>query len=344
VLLLFLVGLQFDFGHLRRHGRSALAISVAGIATPFALGVGLACLMQPHVAAEVPPLGFALFLGTALSITAIPVLGRIMMELGITRTRLGTITIAAAAFDDATGWVLLAAVTAVVRAAFDPGRTLLMVAETFAFTAFMALAARALLRLWVRRALRPGDGDLGVNGLAVLFVLLFACAVLSSCIGVFAVFGAFLLGAALSGDEGFRAAVNRRLRDFVTAFFLPLFFAYTGLRTDVGSLGTWQLWLWCALVSLAALAGKLGGCGLAAWATGHPPREAACVGAMMNTRGLMALVTTLATTPLLARLARGTELEAPVRHSGFLAGRDPAPPPADSSPIPIQGDRRHHDV
>src|SRR5262249_57233384 len=134
----------------------------------FGLGVGLACLMQPHVAAEVPPLGFALFLGTALSITAIPVLGRIMMELGITRTRLGTITIAAAAFDDATGWVLLAAVTAVVRAAFDPGRTLLMVAETFAFTAFMALAARPLLRLWVRRALRPGDGDLGVNGLAVL--------------------------------------------------------------------------------------------------------------------------------------------------------------------------------
>src|SRR5262249_50820793 len=153
-------------------------------------------------------------------------------------------------------------------------------------------------------------------------------------IGIFAVFGAFFLGAVLSGEHEFRAAVNRRLRDFVTAFFLPIFFVYTGLRTDVGSLGTWWLWLLCALVTAAALVGKAGGCGLAARLSRYSPRESLCVGALMSTRGLMALIvinlgkdlgvvpdsvfcmlilmalaTTVATTPLVLRFMRGTELE-----------------------------------
>src|SRR5262249_22343 len=105
VFLLFLIGLEFDFGHLRWHGKAALAISLSGIALPFALGLGLAPVLLPHLESPVRPVGFALFLGTALSITAIPILGRMMMEMGITRTRLGAITIAAAAVDDAFGWI-----------------------------------------------------------------------------------------------------------------------------------------------------------------------------------------------------------------------------------------------
>lgn len=342
ILLLFLIGLEFDFSHLRWHGRSALAISVAGIALPFVLGLWLAHVLHPHVAAAIPPLGFALFLGTALSITAIPVLGRIMMELEITRTRLGAVTIAAAAVDDAAGWILLAAVAAAVRAAFDVRSVLIMAAETVGFTLAMIFLARPLLRAWARHVL-PRDGELSVNALAVLLVAVFGCAIVTNLIGIFAVFGAFVLGAVLSGAPGLRVAVQRRLSDFVTAFFVPVFFAYTGLRTDVGSLGSWELWLLCGLVSAAAALGKLGGCGLAAWLSGYSARESACIGMLMNTRGLMALIvinlgkdlgvipdsvfcmlvlmalaTTMLTTPTLLRLMPGTELESPIRGSGFF--------------------------
>jgi Kef-type K+ transport system membrane component KefB len=229
---------------------------------PFGLGVALAQVLHPRTAAGVPPLGFALFLGTALSITAIPVLGRIMLELGITRTRLGAVTLAAAAADDAAGWILLASVAAVVRAAFDPAHTLLMAAETLAFGLAMALLARPVLCAWARHTLRRGGGELNVAGLAVLLALVLGCATVTNLIGIFAVFGAFLLGVVLSGEEEFREAVNRRLRDFVTALFVPLFFAYTGLRTDVGSLGSAELWLLCGVMSAAVVLGKFGGCGV----------------------------------------------------------------------------------
>lgn len=349
IFLLFLIGLEFDFSHLRWNGKSALAISAAGVILPFALGLGLAWWMYPWVVAPdraVPRLGFALFLGTALSITALPILGRMMMELNITRTRLGTITIAAAAVDDASGWILLASVAAIARAAFEPAQTLLMVVETVGFGLAMVFLARPLLIRWARHALRWGDGEIGVNSLAILLALMCGCAIVTNLIGIFAIFGAFFLGAVLSSEVAFRQAVNRRLRDFVTAFFLPIFFAYTGLRTNVGALGTWQLWALCGLVSAAAIIGKFGGCGIAAWLSGYSLRESACIGAMMNTRALMALIvinlgkdlevlpdsvfcmlilmaliTTIMTTPILLRVMRGTELEPYILCSGFSQGQ-----------------------
>jgi Kef-type K+ transport system membrane component KefB len=345
ILLLFLIGLEADFSHLHRHGRSALVMAAAGIAVPFALGLGLAGVLWPHVGADLPELGFSLFLGTALSITAIPVLGRILLELNITRTRLGSITLAAAAVDDASGWILLATVAALVQGHLDPGRTVLMAAETVGFLLVMIFVARPLLRAWSRYALRQGDAEISVTALAVLLAVVFACALVTNVIGIFAVFGAFVLGGVLSSEETFRHAVSRRLRDLVTAFFVPLFFAYTGLRTDVGSLESWELWLLCGLVLVAAIAGKLGGCALAAWLSGFTARESVCVGALMSTRGLMALIvinlgkdlgvvpdsvfcmlvlmalaTTAMTTPVLLRAMRGTELEPHVLRSGFVKG------------------------
>jgi Kef-type K+ transport system membrane component KefB len=346
VLLLFLIGMEFDFSHLRRRGRSALTISVSGVALPFALGIGLALVMQPFVVGDVSRLGFALFLGTALSITAIPILGRMMMELGITRTQLGALTISAAAVDDATGWILLAAVAAFARAEFNPGTSLLMVAQTVGFAVVMIFVAQPVLRSWARRTLRRGRGQIGLNTLAVLLAMLFSCAIVTNLIGIFAIFGAFFLGAVLSAEQEFCQAVSRRLRDFVTAFFLPIFFTYTGLRTDIGTLGSWELWLFCGGVLVAAIVGKLGGCGLAAWLSGLSAREAACIGTMMNCRALMelivinvgydlgiippsvfcmlvimALVTTFMTTPVLLWLMRGTELEPHIRQSGFVSER-----------------------
>ncbi len=352
ILLLFLIGLEFDFEHLRWNGKSALAISVTGVALPFSLGLILAQVILPYLEPHpesglpVPPTGFALFLGTALSITAIPVLGRMMMEWNLTRTRLGTITISAAAVDDATGWITLAAVAAAVRSELEWKGMVLMVAGTVAFGLAMAFVARPLLRRLVRRMTREGSEEIGLNGLAMLIVILLGCAVATNLIGVFAILGAFFLGAVLSGEHGFREAVSRRLRDFVTVFFLPIFFTYTGLRTEVRSLDTPVLWVLCGLVLAAAVLGKFAGCGLAARMTGFNGREASCIGIMMNTRGLMelivinvgyelrvipgsvfcmlvlmALATTAMTSPLLLRFIRGTDLEELVRSSGFLKDR-----------------------
>jgi Kef-type K+ transport system membrane component KefB len=349
MLLLFLVGLEFDFAHLRWNGKSALAISIAGILLPFALALGIAPLMLPYLEvhpdtqATVPTLGFTLFLGTALSITALPILGRMMVELNIARSRLGTITISAAAVDDAAAWIILATVTALVGGHFEVMATLRMLGLTLAFVLAMIFLVRPALRWWLRIVLERGKGELGVNALAVVLVMIFACSLATNRIGIFGIFGAFLLGAILSSEHEFRESVARRLRDFVTVFFLPIFFTYTGLRTNIGSLDSGTLWLLCGVVLAVAIIGKFGGCMLAARLTGFSSREAACIGTMMNTRALMelivinvgydlrvippsvfcmlvimALTTTIMTTPILLWLMRGTELEPLIRNSGFI--------------------------
>ena len=354
IFLLFLVGLEFEFDHVRAHGRSAVLISITGILIPFALGAGLAQLIHPHLephpkAGPVSLVGLTLFLGVALSITAIPVLGRIMMELHITRTRLGAITITAAAVDDAIGWILLASVAAVVKSNFDPLETLRMASLTVGFALLMWFAVRPLLVRYFAYSLRANRGRLSATGLAVLLVCVLLAAIATNLIGIFAVFGAFLLGAVLSDQAELRHAAHAKLHDIVTSFFVPVFFTYTGLRTDVTAVPGGAMWLICGLVVFAAVAGKLLGCGLAARVSGFTWKESGIVGAMMNARGLMALIainlgyelgvvprslfcmlvimalaTTCLTTPLLLLLRKGTEIEEPIARSGFL-GEDFAP-------------------
>ena len=343
ILLMFLIGLEFDFGHLRSHGHIAVSVSLAGILLPFGLGLAVAQVLHPYVGQNINRLGFSLFVATALSITALPVLGRMLVEFNLGRTRLGSLTITAAAADDATGWTLLALVSAIVRSSFDPFATLTMVAETLAFASFMILAVRPLLRRWTTRTFETGGGEISLSALAFLLILIFTAAAITNVIGVFSVFGAFLLGAILYDQHEFREAVMRRLRDFVTVFFLPIFFTYTGLRTDIGVMHGGLLWALCGLVLVAAIAGKIGGCTAAALFNGLPSREAWSVGVLMNTRGLMelivvnlghemgvippsvffmlvlmAVVTTYMTSPLLRRLIRKTELEPEFLASSFM--------------------------
>lgn len=364
ILLLFIVGLEFDFSHLRWRGRAAFAISLTGIALPFLLGLGLSLPMHPHLEMSrtgqpVHFLGFALFMGIAMSITAIPILGRLMMELNITRTQIGAITIAAAAVDDACGWIILATISSLVQAQFQIWHSLGMVLATAVFFLFLVFVARPWLRLFVRRALARGRGDLSLNSLAVVLVLLFLCALATSVIGIFAIFGAFLLGTVLSDETEFREVMARHLRDFLTVFFLPIFFTYTGLRTNLGTLASGTHWLLFGAVLFCAVFGKLVGCSIAARASGFRCRDALCIGTMMNTRALMelivinvgrdlgvipdsvfcmlvlmALATTVMTTPLLVWFMPGTELEPYIRASGFLRGwgrpeksSPPGPPP-----------------
>ena len=347
ILLLFVIGLEFDFSHLRWHGRAALSISLCGVAAPFALGLGLAVLLHPVLepvhGAAVPFWGFALFMGISLSITAIPVLGRIMLELGITRTKIGAITIAAAAVDDACGWITLATISSVVQARFNPWVTLRMIALSAGFFLLMILIVRPALRWLVGRWRRKRGNELDANGLAIVLVTLFLCSIATNLIGIFAIFGAFLLGAILSDQVEFRDTMTRQLRNFLTVFFLPIFFTYTGLRTNIGALQTPLHWLLLLGVLACAIAGKLGGCGIAAWLGGFAKREAFCIGAMMNARGLMelivinvgrelgiipdslfcmlvlmALITTMMTTPLLFWFSPGTELAPCIAKSGFF--------------------------
>jgi Kef-type K+ transport system membrane component KefB len=350
IFLLFLIGLEFDFTHLKLKGRAAVTVSVSGILLPFALGALIAPIIHPvledhPVAGKVPLLGLTLFMGVAMSITAIPILGRIMIEMGINRTKIGAVVISAAAVDDACGWILLATVAALSKAGTDGfswTETATMIGLTVGFAAAMFLIVRPLLLKYFTWSLRKNDGQLSLNALAVLLIVMLACAIATNLIGIFAIFGAFILGAILSDQQELREAVKTRIRDLITSFFLPIFFTYTGLRTDIGSMI--GLWWVAGLVLLAAVFGKFGGCLLAARVSGFGWKESSIIGVMMNTRALMelivinlgydlgvvpkslfcalvimAVVTTVMTSPILLRLRFGTELEEPIRKSGFVA-------------------------
>ncbi|MEO8270139.1 MAG: cation:proton antiporter [Aureliella sp.] len=304
MLLMFLIGTEFDFSHLRKVGRISVSVAAVGIALPFALGIAV-----------------------ALSITAIPILGRIMIELDIHRSRLGTLTITAAAIDDALGWILLAAVSTLIHGDFELAAIMQMLLLTFLFVAGCWLVARFGFRKSHGYLLDANSGELGVRGLSLVLIAIFLAAAATNAIGIFSIFGPFILGAMLSDQLRLCEAVKQRLQVIVYTLFLPIFFTFTGLRTNIGLLDSWAQWLMCGALVLAAVIGKMSGCGLMAKLGGLSWRASGCVALMMNTRALMgliainvgrdigvipdsvfcmlvimALVTTFMTTPLLRRL------------------------------------------
>jgi Kef-type K+ transport system membrane component KefB len=342
ILLMFLIGLEFDFGHLSNNRGTAMSISMAGIVLPFTLGFLLGRWMHSALRMSGSWLNLALFMAAAMSITAIPILGRIMVELNISRTRIGSLTISAAAADDASGWILLALVTAIARSTLNPLKLGVMIVEVVVFALCMVWGVRPLLKKWTARQMREHQGKMSLSGLAVLLIMILLAAVFTNLIGIFSIFGAFFFGALLYDQHEFRQAVQERLRDFVTVFFLPIFFTYTGLRTDIGTMGGAGLWFMCGLVLVTAFVGKFGGCWLAARFNGLPWREASMIGIMMNTRALMELIvinigfelgvipksvffmlvfmavaSTYVTTPVLRRLVRSSELERDYMDSEF---------------------------
>jgi Kef-type K+ transport system membrane component KefB len=290
IFLLFVIGINFEFGHLKAHKGKPLVVSAVGIALPFALGLGVGYLIYPHVGSTGDKSTFALFIALTLSITALPILGRILIEFGLNRAPLGVLAITSAALDDAVGWILLALITGIATTGADWGKVALMMGETLAFALVLFVLARPWLKRWAAYSVERGKGTLPQTDLATLIVLLIGCSLITHEIGIFAIFGAFMLGAAFHDSTEFRQAVLDRLNDFITVFFLPIFFTYTGLRTDMGSMAGATLWALCGLVILAGIVGKLGGCTLAAKATGLPWRDSAMVGVLMNTRALMALI------------------------------------------------------
>ncbi len=291
VFLLFQVGMEFDYGHLRTRSRTVLAVSALGMIVPFLCGLAIGPWLHERFAPETPRFGFQFFLCIALSISALPIMGRILLELKLERTAIGAMGISSAAIDDVIGWILLGLASALVTTHFNPAHLLLQLAGIMAFFLLLQkIIGPALRRLWRKSVADASGNQLPLSFLALMLVTLFASGLVTHALGIFVIFGTFLFGVSLHQETGLVKAWRDRFSDVVFVAFVPIFFTNTGLNTRIGSLSTPEAWLACGLVLLAAVAGKLGGCYLGARVTGQPPREAGCIAALMNTRALMALV------------------------------------------------------
>jgi Kef-type K+ transport system membrane component KefB len=290
VLMMFQIGLEFDFSHLTARGNRAVALRVgtACLVLPFALGLALGYYAAPILSPQANRLDSALFIATAFSITALPVLGRIMLDLQIARTELAVIAISAAALNDVVGWLLLALVTALSVASFDGAHYGLRVLMLAGYILLCVAWVRPLLKKIVRRC-DLAAGRMSGALLSFLLCMIFLSAMVTYELGIFAVFGAFMMGVILFDEPQLVRAWRERVGDFVTVFFLPIYFTYTGLRTSVDSLGSAQLWGWCVLTIALATLGKFGGAYIGARRS-LDHNSATILSFMMNTRGLVELV------------------------------------------------------
>lgn len=288
ILFMFVIGMELDLKVLRNKAHEAVLISHASIIIPFALGMGLAYFIYRSFAPEgVQFLSFGLFLGIAMSITAFPVLARIVQERGLQKTRLGTIVITCAAVDDITAWCLLAAVIAIVKAgSFESALYIIALAAFYVF--LMVKVVRPFLK-------RVGDlhssrENLGKPIVAIFFLTLIISSYTTEVIGIHALFGAFMAGAIMPENTKFRNIFIEKVEDIALVLLLPLFFVFTGLRTEIGLLNDPYLWKVTGLIILVAVVGKFIGSALAAKYVGQDWKDSLTIGALMNTRGLMELI------------------------------------------------------
>lgn len=285
---MFIIGMELDVDKLRNKARNAVLISHASIIVPFFLGVVLSYYIYSDFApSNVTFLAFSLFMGIAMSITAFPVLARIVQERGLTRTQLGAMVITCAAADDVTAWCMLAAVIAIVKAG-----GFISALFTIGLALIFVLCALYLVRPLLTRisAKVVAQDSVSKGTVAIAFFMLLLSAYFAEVIGIHALFGAFLAGVIMPNNSKFKEMLASRIEDISVLLLLPIFFAFTGLRTQIGLLSQGHLWLTCGLVVLVAVVGKFGGSSLTARVVGQSWKDAFAIGALMNTRGLMELV------------------------------------------------------
>jgi Kef-type K+ transport system membrane component KefB len=330
ILYMFLVGLELDTSMIKNRTHESVAISHASIILPFILGSAVALWIYPQLSSsDVPFTVFALFMGVSMSVTAFPVLARILTDRGIQKSRMGVIALTCAAVDDVTAWCMLAFVESVVQARF--GGAVLTVGLTVGYVLVALFVLRPLARRLVEHHEKVGEVTQGI--MTIIFVGLLVSSMLTDLIGIHALFGAFLLGAVIPHESKLAHALYTKLEGVVIVLFLPAFFAFAGMRTRIDLVSGPDQWAMCALIIVVASLGKFGGTSLAARMTGLPWRDSASLGILMNTRGLMqlivlnigldlrvltptlfsmlvimALVTTFATTPLLHAITAGKML------------------------------------
>lgn len=286
VLYMFLVGLELNLDLFASRAHATVTISHASITLPFVLGAALALGLYGSLAPDgVSFTSFALFMGVAMSITAFPVLARILTDRGLDKTELGVIALSCAAIDDVTAWCLLAFVVGISQA--DISSCLWTVGLAIVFVSVMFGPVRAEFR---RRFSTQATASLSKPATIGIFLGLLVSALISDLIGIHALFGAFVFGAVIPHDSAVAREFRAKLEDLVSVLLLPAFFAYTGLRTQIGLVNGLDQWLWCAAIIGVATLGKLGGTWIAARWAGHDSRTATALGILMNTRGLMELI------------------------------------------------------
>lgn len=291
ILLMFQIGTDFQFGHLQnpRNTRAVIWVGATSITVPFLIGLITGRLSASHLAPGMDPLVYSLFFAVGLSITAVPVLGRILREYGLTRTEIGVIAIAAAAVNDVAGWILLAAVSAFAAARFSGTDTLIQIGGLAVFAAGTWFVLRPLTG-WLIARYRLRDSEVPPNLMATTIAVMFAMAICTYQLGIFAIFGGFAAGLLFHRFDAFVSAWHRQVGRFVMVFFLPVFFTYTGLRTDVRGLDSWSDVQWLGIILAGAIAGKIVPVYVAGRLCGFDHNRSSILGSLMNTRGLMELI------------------------------------------------------
>ena len=288
-LFMFAVGMELDIGHVRRKADAAVVVSHASIVIPYFLGVLLAYFLYSHLAQPGASFtAFALFMGISMSITAFPVLARILQDKGMFKTSLGSTALTCAAVGDVTAWIILAFIVALVNAS-SVAASALNLGLVVVFIVLMIYVVRPLLPRWIGQA-RVEDENPSKGVLASVVCVVMAASLFTEMIGIHALFGSFLAGAIMPETNGFRHKLALRLENFSTVLLLPLFFVFTGLRTQVGLLNDTQGWLICAAIITVATIGKLAGTAIPARLMGMGWNDSLKLGALMNTRGLMELI------------------------------------------------------
>ena len=288
ILFMYVIGMELDLKVLQNRAKDAVVISHASIVFPFALGIGLAYFVYFRFApAGVAFLPFALFMGIAMSITAFPVLARIVQERGIHKTKLGAIVITCAAADDITAWCLLAAVIAIVKAGTFVS-SLYIIAMAIVYVLVMLFVVKPFLKKIGE--LYATKDNLNKPVVAIFFLTLIISSYTTEIIGIHALFGAFMTGVIMPDITKFRNLFIEKVEDVSVILLLPLFFVFTGLRTEIGLLNDPYLWKITGFIILVAVVGKFFGSALAAKFVGQSWRDSLTIGALMNTRGLMELI------------------------------------------------------
>jgi len=288
ILFMFIIGMELDLKAIGKQAYGAVIISHASIIIPYTLGMALAYyIYRDYAPANITFLSFSLFMGISMSITAFPVLARILQEKGLTRSKLGAMALTCAAADDLTAWCILAAVIALVKSGSS-----FSVLYTIALAIVYVLIMLKIVRPFLERlsTVYNNKENKRTPIIALLFVILIISSYISSIIGIHALFGAFMAGVIMPSSFSFRKIVIDKIEDVSIILLLPLFFVITGLRTQIGLINEGHLWITFGWILLVAVAGKFGGSALAARMVGQSWKDSLSIGVLMNTRGLMQLI------------------------------------------------------
>jgi Kef-type K+ transport system membrane component KefB len=291
IFLMFQIGMDFQFGHLtvQRNRRAVIGITIVSVSVPLGLGVALGILCAEALAPGIAPLRFSLFLGLGLAITAVPILGRILRQYGLTHTEVGVVAISAAALNDVIGWLLLSMISAYAATSLSTPHVLMQLAGLAGLLLVLWFVLRPLVGYLLSR-FPIRNGEMNPNLMAVAVCLIFALGICTYRLGIFAIFGGFAGGVLFHQYPEFVDAWRRQVARFVLVFFLPVFFTYTGLRTNILGLSSLADWQWLTIILSAAIFGKLIPVYFIGRACSFNRNQSFILGVLMNTRALMELI------------------------------------------------------